>query len=337
VSSRFARLMFAASRGAPPNAPEPCTSDMSERVCVVGATGHLGSAVVEELCSRNMTVVAVARNSSSSKVSRIQALGATVEFVDASKPQESYATALSCATIAISCLAAGFSHVDETNDFWAIDRDATVRFGRQALNANVKQLVLVSTFEGKDSRSVSAFSNAKEEAVDVLRDECKRAGVILTVLRPNAYFRDLTDSAFDSVLTQGRHMVLGDGSHRINPISREDVAIFMADCVQNKRGGEYLMGGPDVFTFRDIVVLAAMVVGKEDGLKIRSIPLWLLRIVASALGLFGFLSRAARRQVALLHWMIYVSTHDAVAPCCGRRRLVDDYKRKYEEYKIKQS
>ena len=34
----------------------------------------------------------------------------------------------------------------------------------------------------------------------------------------------------------------------------------------------------------------------------------------------------------MLNWMIYVSTHDAIAPCHGKRRLVDEYRIKYEKY-----
>lgn len=310
---------------------------MTERVCVVGATGHLGSAVVEELCARNVDVVAVARNSWSSNVARFREIGVDVEFVDASKPQESYAKALSSATVAISCLAAGFKNVDETSDFWAIDKHAVIRFGREALDAGVRHLLVVSTFEGTDSRHISAFSNAKEEAVDVLRDECGRRGVAYTVLRPNAYFKDFIDHAFEKVLKDARYTVFGDGSHRINPIAREDVAIFIADCIQSNWDGEFLLGGEDILTFREIGVLAARVIGNEQELQIRSIPLRLLRLVAFVFSAFGYVSNPMRRSAALLHWMVYVSSHDGVAPCCGKRRLVDEYKRKYEEYKAKQT
>ena len=310
---------------------------VTERVCVAGATGHLGSVVVEELRARDMAVVAVARNSSSSNVAKFREIGATVEFVDASNPQESYATALASATTAISCLAAGYKNVDKTSDFWAIDRDATIRFGLEALNAGVRHLLLVSTFEGKDSRHMSAFSNAKEEALDLLRDECVRKCGTLTVLRPTAYFKDLSNRAFETVLNDGRHTVLGDGSHRINPIAREDVATFIADCVQNRRAGEFLMGGPDVMTFREIGFLAAQVIGNEQDLQICSIPLWSLRLLAIVFSLLGHFSRSMLRSSAVVYWMIYVSTHDGVAPCCGKRRLIDDYKRKYEECKGRQA
>lgn len=294
-----------------------------ERVCVTGATGHLGLSVVEELRARDVPVVAVARNSTEPNVSRLRELGAVVVFVDASKKEESYADALVSVKTAISCMAS-------IPDFLAIDRDANIRFGRQALQAGVRHLLLVATFEGRASMHMSAFTAAKEEAVDTLQRECEHYGATFTVLRPNAYFKDLTDQAFESVLTHGRHTVLGDGFHRINPIAREDVASFVADCVQETRGGEYLLGGPDIFTFREIGILAAQVIGNEQILKIRVIPLWLLRLVAFILSVLGHVSGAARHYEAITNWMLYVSTHDAVAPSSGKRHLLDEYKRKFE-------
>lgn len=300
------------------------------RVCVAGATGHLGFAVVQEICSHNnMNVVAIARNSHSSNIQRIRQAGATVVFVDASR-QDSYSDALSSASVAISCLAASPNNMDSSSDFWAIDRDANIRFGREAIKAGVGHLLLVVTFEGRDSRFVTEFSNAKETAVDVLESECRNTGVIFTVLRPTAYFKDLTDGAFDSVVSRGSYTVLGDGCRRINPVAREDVAAFIVKCVLEKQSGQFKLGGPDIFTFREIGILAARVVGKEEGLQIREVPLWVLRLFGFALKFVGMVYLPARRQVAFVNWMLYCSTHDAIAPACGERTLEEEYIRKWK-------
>eukprot|EP00978_Attheya_sp_CCMP212_P029375 scaffold104142_cov24-Attheya_sp.AAC.1 len=160
-----------------------------EKVCVVGATGYLGISVVEELCRRShIKVVAVARNASSPNVSRLRELGVTIVFVDACSHDDededknededgnSYDRLFRReglgTTTAISCLAVRtMMATKDEGDFWTVDRDANIRFGRAALGAGVKHLLLVSTFEGRESRSVSEFSAAKEDAVDVLRRE----------------------------------------------------------------------------------------------------------------------------------------------------------------------
>jgi uncharacterized protein YbjT (DUF2867 family) len=147
------------------------------------------------------------------------------------------------------------------------------------------------------------------------------------VIRPTAYFSDLTNRAFDSVLKGGRYTVVGDGSHRINPVDGDDVAVFIADCIGNPEmaGREHQIGGPHIFTFREIGLLAAEVIGLPYPLKIKSIPLWSLRFVAAMQALTGLASRKSRRSAAILRWMIYSSTHNAVAISCGTRRHYDDF------------
>ncbi len=297
------------------------------RVYVAGATGYLGSRVVAELRARSMPIVAILKDRSSEKDQRRMIdLGAELAFVDASR-QQSYTEALSNSDIAISCMASGNVHVDATNDFWAIDRDANIRFGLAALQAGARHVILVATFEGRASRHFTAFSDAKETAVDAIGAACRQRGAAFTVIRPTAYFSDLTDRAFDSVQNSGQHTVVGDGTHRINPVDGADVATFIAECISDstKADQEHLVGGPDTLSFREIGMLAAEVIGRPDKLKIKSIPVWSLRFAAALASTLGFVFRGHRRSAAMLHWMIWSGTHDAVAPACGARRLRDLY------------
>ncbi len=303
---------------------------MHGRICVAGASGYLGRRVVAELRARSSPVVAILRDRSCDEDQRrLIALGAGLAFVDAAR-LEPYAKALSGAVVAIACLASAHVRGDATNDFWAIDRDATIRFGRAALAAGARHVILVATFEGRASRHATAFSDAKEVAVDTLGAACRAAGAAFTVIRPTAYFSDLTNRAFDSVYRHGRHTVIGDGSHRINPVDGCDVAAFIACCIGDpeKAGREHQVGGPDTFSFREIGMLAAEVIGQPDSLKIRMIPLWSLRLAAMVASAGGLISRGSRGTAAIVRWMIWSGTHDAVAPACGDRRLVDAFRAK---------
>ena len=298
-----------------------------DQVCVAGATGYLGRRVVAELRARSLPVVAILKDRSCHEDQRrLLGLGAALAFVDAAR-LEPYAGALSGAGIAISCMASSNVGVNSADDFWAIDRDANIRFGRAALHAGVTHVILVATFEGRASRRSSAFSEAKERAVDAISAACREAGAAFTVIRPTAYFSDLTNRAFDSVLKYGQHTVVGNGSHRINPVDGRDVAAFIASCIGDpaKAGREHQLGGPDIFSYRDIGVLAAEVIGMPNSPKIRMIPLWFLQLVAAFASAFGLVSRAGRRSAAMLQWMIWSGTHDAIAPNCGSRRLRDSF------------
>jgi uncharacterized protein YbjT (DUF2867 family) len=300
---------------------------MPRQVCVAGATGYLGSRLIAQLRARSMPVVAILMDlSCEADQQRLNALGATLAFVDASRI-ESYAQALTGAEIAISCMASGNVHVDSTNDFWAIDRDANIRFGVEAVRAGAKHVILVATFEGRDSRRLTEFSNAKDSAVDAIGAVCRQAGVAFTVIRPTAYFSDLTNRAFDSVQQHGRYTVIGDGLRRINPVDGDDVAVLITDCIGNPKmaGREHQIGGPDIFTFREIGLLAAEVIGLPTPLKIRSIPSWSLRFIAAMAAMVGLVSSKSKRSAAILRWMIYSSTHDAIAISCGTLRLYDEF------------
>lgn len=217
--------------------------------------------------------------------------------------------------------------VDSRSDFWAIDRDANIRFGLAAIHAGARQIVLVATFEGREFHYFKDFSDAKEQAVDAIGDACRSAGIAFMVIRPTAYFSDLTNRAFDSVRKNGRYTVSGAGTHRINPVHGDDVAAFLAESVNDpdRTGREHKVGGPDTFTFREIGELAAAVLGKRDNLKIRKLSLMSLRITAMIAGALGLVSRKNRRFIAVLRWMIYSGTYDAVARSCGNRRLRHEF------------
>jgi uncharacterized protein YbjT (DUF2867 family) len=214
---------------------------------------------------------------------------------------------------------------DPADDFWAIDRDANIRFGAAALACGARHVVLVATFEGPASRVQSEFSDAKEQAVDAIRVACLSAGAALTVIRPTAYFSDLTDRAFASVAKSDRYTEIGDGSHRINPIDGSDVATFIRRHLDAPTAGnqELPVGGPDILTFRAIGLLAAESLGRQQQLRFRAIPVGLLRVLAGLAGAVGTVSRRLRHSAAILNWTIYAGTHDAVAPCAGERHLRD--------------
>jgi uncharacterized protein YbjT (DUF2867 family) len=297
------------------------------RVCIAGATGYLGRRVVAELRSRSWPVVAILRDRSHAEDQHeLIGLGAGLEFVDAAR-LEPYAQAVAGADVAVSCMASTNVHVDATDDFWAIDRDANIRFARAALHAGARHVILVATFEGRASRHASAFSAAKEAAVDAVAAACIEAGAGFTVVRPTAYFSDLTNRAFDAVLHHRPHTVVGDGRHRINPIDGNDVAAFIAECIVDPElaGRQHPVGGPDTFSYREIGMLAAEVLGRTDALTIRRIPIWSLRLIAALASAAGLVSRTSRRSAALVRWMIWSGTHDAVAPACAALRLRDAF------------
>lgn len=296
-------------------------------VFIAGATGYLGWFLTRKLCAEGWRVIAAAKDESERDAcDRLKAMGASVVLRDAAKMTSWEDILRSCGTV-LSCMASRNAGADAPNDFWAIDRDANARLGAESATAGVRHFVLFATFEGPYSRAVTAFSEAKEAAVDAIRGCATASGMLFTVIRANAYFKDLTNRFFDSVLRNGSFSIFEGGRTRINPIHGADVADFVCEILSDpaKAGKEYPIGGPDIFTFREMGMLAAEVIKSEGGVHIRDGSLTPFKAMAFLTSLAAPFSRAARVRNALVRWMLYALTHDAVAPVRGHRHLLEDY------------
>jgi hypothetical protein len=93
----------------------------------------------------------------------------------------------------------------------------------------------------------------------------------------------------------------------------------------------YQIGGPDIFSFREIGMLAADAIGRPDSLTIRTNPISSLRLHGALASILGLVARRSRRSAAILQWMIYSGTHDAVASACGVRRIHDNFISKLQQ------
>ena len=79
----------------------------------------------------------------------------------------------------------------------------------------------------------------------------------------------------------------------------------------------------------------ADVLGKRDALRVKSVSLIRLRAMAMVARMAGLVSPKSRRFAAVVCWMIYSGTHDAVAQSCGNRRLKDEFMAKADELKLR--
>jgi len=282
--------------------------DERERtVFIAGATGYLGWFLTRKLCAEGWRVIAAAKDESEREAcGRLEAMGASVVLRDAAKRASWKDILPSCGSV-LSCMASRNAGADASNDFWAIDRDANARLGAESATAGVGHFLLFATFEGPDSRAVTAFSEAKEAAVDAIRDCATASGMLFTVIRANAYFKDLTTRFFDSVLRDDSFSVFEGGGTHINPIHGADVADFVSEILSDpgKAGKDYPIGGPDIFTFREMGMLAAEVIKARGWRSHQDGSLAPFKAMAFLTSLAAPFSRAARVRNALVRWMLY--------------------------------
>jgi uncharacterized protein YbjT (DUF2867 family) len=133
---------------------------------------------------------------------------------------------------------------------------------------------------------------------------------------------DGIDVVFSSVgitkmAKKGRVYLIGSGDNRINPIHGADLAEVCVDAVERNLQ-EIDLGGPEVFTHREIARLALNAAGKQE--RITSVPAWVMRSLVSLTRIFN------RHQGELLAFMTEAMTADAVAPAVSSRSLADYFK-----------
>lgn len=145
--------------------------------------------------------------------------------------------------------------------------------------------------------------------------ELEKSGIDYAVIRPTGFFSDASE--FLRMALSGRVYLIGRGNRKINPIHGEDLAKV---CVDAAEGGEreIPVGGPDIFTYREMAELAFSIVGREP--KITSIPPALANLLVGAIRPFS------KHYYTLAKFFMIAMQNDFVAPPTGTHHLEDYYR-----------
>ena len=220
-----------------PHQPQPADPDAnsgkqpSRRLLVVGSTGYIGKAVVRALVNRGHQVVAFARPRSGvggredEEATRQAMAGAEVRFGQASQLDSLLADGGQGESFhaVICCLA---SRTGGVADSWRIDHRATVNAIEAARRLGAGQFVLLSAICVQ--KPLLAFQKAKRKA----EEELKASGLTWSIVRPTAFFKSLA-AQVEPVGRGCPYVMFGDGRQAAcTPISEEDLAEYMADCLE---------------------------------------------------------------------------------------------------------
>jgi divinyl chlorophyllide a 8-vinyl-reductase len=267
-------------------------------------------------------------------VSTLKELGAEVCFINFMKG-DSFSQMPSDCDAVISCLASNFKTSATTGDFWKIDKDANIALFEETARKGIKRFILLATYEGRESREVTAFSDAKEQAVDYCEQHAVEHDIAYTIIRPTAYFKDLTKRIWDSVKEKNTCTFIGDGSTKINPIHGEDAAKLIVESLEDPAmyNREYPLGGPETLSFKEIGQQAAEVMGKEESLQYKSIPPIFMKLTVAITSLLGIFSSTFKVRAAITRWALFAFSHDAVGNPHGTITIRDEYSKYLLEQK----
>ena len=272
-----------------------------ERILVAGATGYLGRYVVKEAKKQGYYVRALARNPH--KLDDISEYIDEIFEAEVTKPDTLLG---SCDGIDYVISSVGITRQKDGLSYMDVDYQGNRNLLDKAVESSVKKFIYVSVLNAHLMQDLKIIQ-AKERFVDELR----RSGLDHCVIRPTGFFSDMLE--FLAMARRGRVYLLGDGHTEINPIHGSDLADVCVDAVFDK-DREILIGGPDVYTYRQIAEMAFDVIGKP--VKISKLPKWLNRVSLALARTF-----TSSKIYGPLEFMMAVMTMDVVGELYGTNRL----------------
>jgi NAD(P)H dehydrogenase (quinone) len=229
-----------------------------DKIIVSGASGQLGSLVIDELLARKVApenLILVSRTPHTEHLNAYAARGASVRFGDFNEPESLDAAYRGGTRMLLISINGGGGSRPELHKV-AIDA---------AARAGVKQIAYTS-YVNADQYTDSTI------AVDHVRTEriLQDSGVAWTLLRNQIYANGLVDQAVQ-IVREGRY-VTHTPDARVAYVTREDCAAAAAAVLATPGHDNraYNITGPDAVGPRELVALAREISGKPIELVVRS-------------------------------------------------------------------
>lgn len=253
-----------------------------KRVTVFGGAGFVGRTIIRELARRGARITVGCRDVERAKFLKPMGVVGQVTPVKADVTNAGQvARAVEDADVVISLV--GILHQSGLNTFDAVQASGPGLIARAAADAGVKQLAHVSAI-GADASSKSSYACSK--AIGEMAVQEAFPGV--TILRPSLIFgpNDSFFNKFAGLAGMAPALPLIGGGHtRFQPVYVQDVAAAtLAALGQSDRAGKiYELGGPQVFTFRQLMEL--MMAHTKRPRPLVHVPFWAASLQARFLEL----------------------------------------------------
>lgn len=274
-------------------------------IVVFGGSGFVGRYVIKALARQGYRVRAPMRRPHLGQdlrvlgdVGQIHLMQANVRYPD------SVARAMEGASGAVNLV--GVLRESGRQTFQALHVDAAAAIADAAKAAGVARLVQVSAI-GADPKSRAAYARSKAEGEAAVRARVPTA----TVLRPSIVF-GAEDHFFNRFAQMAKFSpalpLIGGGKTKFQPLHVVDLAeaIVAAVTRPDAAGRTYELGGPRVYTFRQLLDFTLATIDRKRWLA--PLPFFLGEPLAAFLQITPFGAELTPDQVRML------KTHNVVAP-----------------------
>jgi len=277
-----------------------------KKVLVAGATGYLGQFVAKALKAKGYWVRALGR--SAEKLAPVEESADDLFVGDVTDPESLHGL---CDGIDVVFSSVGITRQKDGLTYKDVDYEANSNLLTIAEASGVSKFMYVHVLGAEKLQHV-AMIRAKQAFVD----ELERSTLAHIVVCPTGFFSDMEE--FLTVARSGRVYLFGDGSNRINPIHGADLAEVCVDALVRPES-QLDVGGPEVFTYREIAELAFDVLDQRA--KITCIP---KSLVSATVGAMRWLTPV--RVHGPVQFMANVMTMDVIGQPRGHRKLAGHFR-----------
>ena len=226
----------------------------TRRTAVLGGSGFIGRYVVQRLAARGDVIPVGCRRAEEAKflkplgdVGQIATLNVTIG------DEQLLPAFLAGNDALVNCV--GILRETGSQTFEGVHHTGPARLARFAREAGIERFVHISAI-GAEPRSPSAYARTKAAGEAAVRD----AFPTVTILRPSVVFgpEDQFFNRFAAMATISPVLPLIGGGHtRFQPVYVGDVADAVLKCLDDPTtaGRTYELGGPKVYTFRELIEL----------------------------------------------------------------------------------
>jgi len=257
---------------------------MQNLVTVFGGSGFIGAQAVRQLARAGWRIRVAVRNPAAAYAMRLHGDVGQIDIVQANiRNQPSVRRALADATAAVNLVAV--MNESGRQGFQALHVMGARNVAAAAKAQGVARMVQMSAL-GADPNSTSKYARTKAEGEAAVREIYPDA----VVVRPSIVFGP-EDNFFNRFAAMAQLSpalpLIGGGHTRFQPVFVGDVGKALAKAVASDEaaGQTYELGGPAIFSFRQLMELMLAEIGK------RRILLPLPWPVAGMIGTAGDLAR----------------------------------------------
>jgi NADH dehydrogenase len=236
---------------------------MSAKLAVVfGGSGFVGRNVVRELAKRGWRVRVAVRRPHHAQFLRPLGVVGQIQLTQANlRYRASVEAALDGADAVINCV--GILFQAGSQKFQAVQSDGAKMLALLAAEKGVEQFVHISAI-GANDESDSDYARTKGEAERAVRAAIPSA----TILRPSIVFGQEDDffNRFARMATMSPALpLIGGGKTKFQPVYVDDVAdaVCAALDMPEARGRVYELGGPRVYSFRELLEMIMAETGRR--------------------------------------------------------------------------